>query len=269
MRLPGLLLLSVCFLLLSPTAKAQALAGKTVEYAYDARDLGKVERAWWGRAYLHPSVLHDTNVARPVVVYLHGVNRLQVKHAWMGASGSPDLRATWDEYLRDRRIAPAVLAAPSATTACILPTALWDGFDLDRFLAHTIQATRDQVRLDLSKVVVIGHSGAGCNHRGGLVTALQSTLPLVGGLVIDVCMDGLDAAPLAQARPDMDVVITYQRRWKRDYQGFTDLFLEASRQGGATGLRHVEELPVGGRNAHTLIVKESLDRWLPRWIPAP
>jgi hypothetical protein len=268
MRLPGLLPLFICCLLLSPTAKAQALAGKTVEYAYDARDLGKEERAWWGRAYLHPSVLDDTNVARPVVVYLHGVNRLQVKHAWMGAGGSPDLRMLWDEYLRDRRIAPAVLAVPSATTACILPTALWDGFDLDRFLAHTIRATRDLVRLDLSKVVVVGHSGAGCNHRGGLVTALQSSLPLVGGLVIDVCMDVLDAAPLAQARPDTDVVITYQRGWKRDFEGFGSHFLDASRRSGATGVRQVEELPVLGRNAHTIIVKESMDRWLPRWLPA-
>ncbi len=254
--------------LVGQPARAQSPpAGRTVDYAYGAADGATEHRAWTGRAYLHPSLRDRAGTAFPVVVYLHGINKHQVQHPWMGAHGSPDLRTAWDNYLTQGRIAPAVLAAPSSTVACKLPQALWDGFDMDRFLAFTVRATRDHVRIDLSRVVVIGHSGAGCNPHGGLVTALQSTLPLVGGLVIDVCMDELDARPLAQARPDMDVVVTYQRRWRRDFPAFSNLFVEASRATGATGLRHVEELPIASGQPHTDIVMESLDRWLPRWVP--
>lgn len=269
MRFPAFVFALVGLALL--TAKSASadehLAGVTVDYQYDAKDLHKRERAWWGRTYLHPSVLGDPDVPRPIVIYLHGINKHFVRYPWMGADGSPDLRAVWDAYMREGRIAPAVLAAPSTTVSCKLPQALWDGFDLDRFLAHTIQATRDRVRIDLSQVIVIGHSGAGCNHRGGLVTALQSTLPLRGGLVIDVCMEELDASPLARARPGTDVVVTYQRRWQRDFQSFTTRFLDASKTNGATGLRQVEELTILDRNPHTVIVQQSMDKWLPRWLP--
>jgi hypothetical protein len=254
-------------LVAQPTGAQPSLAGRTVDYTYGATEGAVEHRAWTGRAYLHPRLLDHAATAYPVVVYLHGINKQQVQHPWMGAQGTPDLRSAWDRYLIEKRIAPAVLAAPSSTVACKLPQALWDGFDMDRFLAFTVRATRDQVRIDLSRVVVIGHSGAGCNHRGGLVTALQSTLPLVGGLIIDVCMDELDARPLALARPDMDVVVTYQRRWQRDFPAFSNLFVEASRATGATGLRQVEEIPMVSRQPHTDIVMESLDRWLPRWIP--
>lgn len=264
----ALFLIVATTLLVSRTAHADSnLAGVTVDYRYDAKDVHKQERAWWGRTYLHPTVLGDPDVPRPVVVFLHGINKHFVRYPWMGAAGPPDLRALWDRYLQEGRIAPAVLAAPSTTVSCKLPQALWDGFDLDRFLAHTIRATRDRVRLDLAQVVVVGHSGAGCNHRGGIVTALQSTLPLRGGLVIDVCMEELDAAPLARARPDTDVVVTYQRKWRRDFDNFAQRFLDASRLSGAAGLRRVEEMNVQARNPHTVIVPQSIEKWLPRWLP--
>jgi len=243
------------------------LEGTTVDYCYDAKDVHDPDRAWWARAYLHPSVLGEPDIPRPLVVYLHGINKRFVKYPWMGRAGPVDLRAKWDRYLRQGMIAPAVLAAPSTIMACKLPQALWTAFDLDRFLAHTIRATRGQVRIDLEQIIVVGHSGAGCNHRGGLVTALQATVPLRAGLVIDVCMDESDAAPLSLAHPDMDLVVTYQRKWRRDFDCFTRRFLEESRSRGATGLRRVEEIPLGARHPHTVIVPRSLEAWLPRWLP--
>jgi hypothetical protein len=254
-------------LVLGVDAHAQEVEGTTIEYEYDARDVGKPQRAWWARAYLHPSVVGAVDQPRPVVLYLHGVNKKLNKYIWMGGEGSPDLRIIWDGLLREKRIAPAVLIAPSSITACTLPTALWEGFDLDRFLSSSIRATRDQVRLDLSRVIVVGHSGAGCNPRGGMVTAVQSVTPVIGALTIDPCMDLCNAEPLARAHPNTGFVITYQRRWQRDFDGFTRRFLNESRKRQAVGLRLVQELWPPGPNPHNTIVQQSLERWLPRWIP--
>ncbi|HPB94962.1 MAG TPA: hypothetical protein PKW66_03560, partial [Polyangiaceae bacterium] len=241
------------------------LSGHTVDFAYGPAQGADENHAWTGRAYIHASMLHQPDQPFPLVVFLHGINKRQVPHPFMGAPGMPDLRFCWDRALADHRFFPCVIAAPSSTSACKLPQALWGDFDLDHFLAYTLRATRDQVRIDLSRVVVVGHSGAGCNPRGGLVTAMQSTLPLVGGLVVDVCMDRLDAQPLARARSDMDVVITYQRKWRRDFSEFSALFQEQSQ--GAQGLRLVQELPILSAQPHTDILLESLFTWLPRWLP--
>jgi hypothetical protein len=239
---------------------AQPLAGETIDYAYDDAPAG-------ARAYLHPSVLQSPQIAHPVVIYLHGVNHDAVSHRWMGGGEAPDLRVWWDDFLRQGLIEPTVLAAPSTTASCRLPQALWAGFDLDRFLAHTIRASRGRVRLDLSRVVVVGHSGAGCNRFGGLVTALQATTPLRGGLAVDVCMDELEAPALARARPDTDVVVTYQPTWQRSFEAFAERFLAASSSRGGQGLRLVQEMPASGLQPHTAIVRQSLEQWLPQWLP--
>ena len=241
--------------------------GQTIEYSYDGRDIQKRDREWWGRTYLHPSVQGDPDVPRPVVVYLHGVNKHFVRYSWMGGGESPDMRMLWDELIDEGMVGSAVLAAPSTAVSCKLPQALWMGFDLDNFLARTIAATRDIVRLDLSRVIVVGHSGAGCNRVGGIITALQSAVPVQAGLVIDVCMDEMDAPFLARARPEADVVVTYQHTWRRSFETFSRLFLEDSAARRSLGLRRVEELPVVDRQPHATIVKQSLSRWLPRWLP--
>lgn len=258
----------LALVLLAIPANASAHQGMTIDYAYDGIDVGERDRAWSGRTYLHPAVLGNPDVPRPVVVFLHGINKHQVHHPWMGGGESPDLRAVWDAYLREHRVSPAVLAAPSTTVACRLPQALWDGFDLDRFLSHTITATRDQVRIDLTRVILVAHSGAGCNHRGGAITAMQASVHTRAGLIIDVCMEDLDAPQLALAHPDTDVVITYQRGWRRDFDAFRESFTAASQRNGARALRLVEELPNEDRNPHARIVLDSIAKWLPRWLPA-
>lgn len=246
----------------APAAQAQTkLSGTTIEYGYDGADVHDPDWGWSARAYVPKAA--EGSRPRPLVVFLHGVNRRFVPHLWMGAKDTPDLRKLFDKW----RIEPAIVAAPSSTRACVVTQALWTGFDLDRFVAHTARAIRDTVPVDVDRVVLVGHSGAGCNRRGGLMTAMRTTLPLRAVLVVDVCMSAGDGRLLASvAHADTPLVVSWQPRWRRDVQLFTRELLEESQRRGARALRLVEHERLDTVQAHTTIVAEALGKWLPRWL---
>src|SRR5690606_14851606 len=68
-----------------------APSATTVDYAWDGRDVGHPERAWYGRAFLPPRTLAAEG-PRPLVVFLHGLNAALVKHRWMGGGSEGDVR---------------------------------------------------------------------------------------------------------------------------------------------------------------------------------
>ncbi len=244
-------------------------AGTTIDYEYDATDVGHPDWAWQGRAYLHPSVTASPDQPRPIVVFLHGVNSRFARHYWMGSGGDePDVRVWFDELLASGTVEPAVLAAPSAQQACTLPQALFTGFDLDRFLDRTVRAIRGVAVADLSRVIVVGHSGAGCNLRGGLITALRGSTTPKAALAVDVCLDPYEASGYALAQVQTDLVFTWQRSWRRKVREFERRLVQESEARGARGSRVVQELPTERPNPHEAILKRSLERWLPVWIPA-
>lgn len=246
---------------------AAAPTGQTVDYEYDGADVGKPDWGWHGRAYLPLAVTSDAAVPRPLIVFLHGVNSDHVPHFWMGGGGQADVREWIDEIVAAGLIEAPVLAAPSTDRSCTLPQALFTGFDLDRFLARTLRAVRDAATIDLSRVILVGHSGAGCNLKGGLITALRASIAPAAALVVDVCMDPYEAPGYARAQASTDLVVTWQSSWQRDVRGFQRRLLEDSDARGNRGLRLVEELAAEPPTPHVMILRRSLEKWLPRWIP--
>ena len=70
---------------------------------------------------------------------------------------------------------------------------LWPGFDLDAFLDRTAARLAGIATIDRSRVIVVGHSGAGCNIHGGLATALHAKTTPLADLVIDTSGTTVDA----------------------------------------------------------------------------
>ncbi|MBI5536267.1 MAG: hypothetical protein HY898_26330 [Deltaproteobacteria bacterium] len=269
---PGLLgfaAASIALSVLQPAAAAPS-KGVSFDYAQGKEDAVATLRAWKGRAYLHPAVLAEPTRPRPLVVFMHGLNRDKVPFRWMGAASDPDVRDMIAGLIDGQKIEPAILVAPTTVTECDTPRTMWPGFDLGRFLALTMRHLDARVVVDRRNVILVGHSGAACNTAGGLVAAVRSEAALKAVLVIDTCMDEAAGGLLALAPPDTDVVVSWQPLgWERPFEAFERLFLESSGDRHSRGLRKVQRLNIPEPNAHGAIVPVALEHWLPHWIPGP
>src|SRR5690242_4658858 len=109
-------------------------AGRTFDFDFhDDEYLNHGQHAG-GRVYVPRQVKADESV--PLVVFLHGVNRLNQVHMWLGP-GPDDLRVKLDQWQRHGDLPPAILAAPSQTRSALWAGTLWTGFDLDEFVSST------------------------------------------------------------------------------------------------------------------------------------
>jgi hypothetical protein len=262
-------LASLCGALLSTpcTVSAAPSAGVTIDFAPDALDDNRTGRSWRGRAYLHPSIVENPSQPRPVIVFMHGLNKAKIPYRWMGGAADPDVRDMVSNLIDRQIIAPAILVAPTTTSECDVPRSMWPAFDLNRFLALAFRNLEPTVAADRLRILLVGHSGAACNTAGGMLTAVRSGFPLQAVLAIDTCMDAVAAPLFAVADPNTDVVISWQPLgWDRPFDAFERSFLESSAKRRARGLRTVHRHDVSGRNPHGGIVEIALARWLPRWI---
>jgi len=145
---------------------APSHAGKSFDFAFHDEEYLLPRQHSGGRAYVPKQVTADAPV--PLVVFLHGVNRRNRLHMWLGA-GPADLRARLDKWIAQGDLPPAVLAAPSQTRDALWPAMLWTGIELDEFVAAAEKAVAGRARISRDHVIVAGHSGAGCNADGGLL----------------------------------------------------------------------------------------------------
>lgn len=239
--------------------------GKTIDVAYDTRDTGHPTEAYVARLFLARDARNKPTTPQPLLVFLHGVNGEHVKfHFAGGKPDKADIRIIVAELIEKGVIPPVILAAPSTVVSSETPVALWPGFDLDRLVERVIVSLRGQARVDLDRIVVVGHSGAGCNQKGGLASAMATTtLPIRAFLSVDTCMTEADAKTFGNAPPGTDLFVSYQTyTWDRPFAAFTDVFNEATR--GRTSTRQVEELkPKDVPGAHDALVGLSLEKWLP------
>jgi pimeloyl-ACP methyl ester carboxylesterase len=271
--LPGLLL-TLC-LAAAPRREAAAqlpllAQGKTIDFVYDARDTRHFEEAYTARLFLPREARAAAGPREaplrplPLVVFLHGVNPAHTRFRLVGGKpDEPDVRLVIGGMVRDGIIPPVILAAPTTVVSADIPVGLWPGFDLDRFVERTARALRGQAAIDLERVVVVGHSGGGCNTTGGLYTSLAGTsLRLRAVVAIDVCMAAQEARLLARAPASTDVLVTYQPlTWKRPFDEYRAAFAEAPTPPGA--LRLIEELsPPSGVHAHDAMVELTLRKHL-------
>ncbi len=260
----------VLAVLLGATAAAGELPGRTYDYHWDGKDRGHPERAWWGRAYL-PNKAVGAEEPLPLVVFLHGLNKTLIKHRWMGGGTEGDVRAIVGAMVDDGRLPPLIVAAPSSIIESqVAKGASWNHFDLEHFLERTDERLDGLAKIDPSRVVVAGHSGAGCSEHGGLATAHRSRRPVWALLAIDTCMAGAFAKTLTEkTAPNTHVIVGYQRlAWERPFAEFERLFQKgAQRHPPADGVLRALDLQQPDAAPHDATVGLTFERWLPKLLP--
>jgi hypothetical protein len=253
-------------LICTNSAADTSLPGYSVDYDFVPSPDEHPERAWQGRAYVHPAA--QSAKPLPVIVFMHGVNTDHVRYRFVGGGQELDVRQVVADLIDQKLIEPSILAAPSTVTSCEHPLIIWPQFDLGHFLSLTAAALGPQVELDMNRVVLLGHSGAGCNRRGGLVSAMRSFPAAQAILAIDTCMALEDVPFFARAPSDADLVISWQPRgWTRQFEMFEELFMRHADVQYARGLRKVEGMDISEPRPHTAIVSAAMRKWLPNWLP--
>jgi hypothetical protein len=242
--------------LLAPLCGPARAEAKTVYFPHqDARFLYQFQKK--GGAALVPEGANADD-ALPLVVFLHGTNPIAEPHLWLGGGGR-DLRPLVEGLIQSGQVKPFVLAAPSQTKNAGLARKIWQGFDLNLFVDDVVRATSDRVTIDRTRVVLAGHSGAGCNPSGGLAADFWSagtTLPMA--LVsIDPCLDRKMGEALARRPVEVPLLLWWQPAiWVREPAKFTAAL---RRDKPEARVDRVLELPPMGRNPHEAILPVALE----------
>jgi hypothetical protein len=251
------------------------LDGATLDYAYDARDIGRPERAWLGRAFVHSRAAASPQTPLPLIVFIHGLNTDRIKYRWMGGGNEGDVRRIIADLIEEGRIPPALVAAPSSIIPAAVTNAAtsWPSFDLDRFLDLTAERLAGVATIDRSRIIVAGHSGAGCNPTGGLPAALKGKTRPLAAISIDTCMGPSLAVELAHAHPSTNVIVSWQTlTWaKRPFTGFKAAFLgEVAKAPPSPGvLRELEAARPTDPMPHDAMVPLTFRTWLPKLLGNP
>jgi len=239
-----------------------ALAGPTVTFPFADETLLLPKQASGGAAYVTDGL--DKAHAAPVVVFLHGTNESQTMHPRMH-DGDDDLRKVVAALVAGGRVEPFVLAAPTHTSYAQYAEVLFPGFDLDAFLDATERAVSDFARIDRRRVIVVGHSGGGCNPTGGMLRVAKgaSTVKPIAFIASDTCLGSYVSDVLRQASQTVPVHVYWQTwMWPRSF----DVFRQSFCDGGA---RRCEELRgLTTIDAHERVLDEALSRSLPLLLPA-
>ena len=172
----------------------------------------------------------------------------------------------------DGMIVPLLVAGPSQTRNATRPWDMWEAFDLTAFLA-ALEPALDAAaapRVDRSRVVLVGHSGGGCNLRGSILSS-RGRAAASAILAIDTCFDARVAAALRDAPPTTHVWAYWQTSsWERDVDGFRRAFLAPPAAPTDAVDRRAERAPIEGPGAHDAILPWALRRALPKLLgPAP
>jgi hypothetical protein len=189
----------------------------------------------------------------PLVVFLHGTNPSSEPHMWLGGGGR-DLRPLVKRLLDSGEVKPFVLAAPSQTKNAGLAATVWQGFDLNSFVDDVVRATDGLISIDRTRVVLAGHSGAGCNPSGGLAADFWSAgVPLPLALVsIDPCLDRKMGGAFARRPTEVPLLLWWQPAiWVREPAKFEAAL---GRDKPEQRVDRLRELPPMGANPHEAIL---------------
>jgi hypothetical protein len=246
---------------------APASASTSVTFPYEDARLLHVDEKNGGLAYLTEGV-EDADEPVPVVVFLHGLNEYGPPHFWYGLFNT-DLRPLADEIVAGGNVRPFILAAPSQTVDAGGLSTLWTDFDLDTFLHATQTALPEGVEIDRDAVILVGHSGAGCNPKGGLLgtwSPFVATKP-AGLVAVDTCFDASVGTVLANAPVGSSVWVYYQPfTWGRDWDLFRGAFeQELARVPGRVG--HIVIDDKSNADPHSLILVRAMREAIPALLP--
>ncbi len=237
-------------------AWSAAADAKTLYFPHqDARFLYRFQRNG-GAAVLPERV--EASEALPLVVFLHGTNPTSEPHMWLGGTGR-DLRPLVKRLVDSGQVKPFVFAAPSQTKNAGLAATVWQGFDLNGFVDDVVRATEGKVSIDRTRVVLAGHSGAGCNPSGGLAADFWSAgVPLPLALVsIDPCLDRKMGGAFARRPTEVPLLLWWQPAiWVRQPAKFEAAL---ARDKPEQRVDRVRELPPMGANPHEAILPVALE----------
>jgi hypothetical protein len=258
-----------------PPPPPPPLDGTSYDYAYAASDIGRPERAWSGRVFVHRKAAEAKAQALPLLVFIHGLNIEKIKYRWMGGGKEGDVRRIVAEMIEGGQVPPLLVAGPSTTDPVAAGNAMtsWPAFDLDTFLDRTASQLAGVATIDRARIIVAGHSGAGCNVKGGIATALKAKVEVLAGLVIDTCMGTDLARDLARLRPALNVVVAWQTQsWQaRPLDDFRAVFLrEVQKAKPSAGVLRelLPERPTAPM-PHDAMVELTLKKWLPKLLSPP
>lgn len=244
--------LLVAFALVGDHARADGDARRTITFPYRQKKLLYSRNGPGGLAYVTPGASRGATL--PVVVFLHGLNPDAQVHMWFGPPHG-DLRGTVDALVASGQVAPFVLAAPTHTRFATGARVMWPDFDLADFLDATQAALGESARLDRARVIVVGHSAAGCNPAGGILSKSIARAKAV--LAVDTCVDEPTAGALASLAKETSVRFYWQPRWQRPVEELAD----------ACPACKFERVPDLGPLGHDAILPATLRRALPELLP--
>ena len=239
---------------------AIAARGELAPFPFHDAEYLNADQANSGMAFIPSEVPQGETV--PLVVFLHGVNPTAELHL-------PDLTAFTSSIILRGKTQPFILAAPTAIRRAMAGRIMWPAFDLDAFVDAIDAKIDTRARVDREQVVVVGHSGAGCNRDGGLLRVARQPGAIVpiALLSLDSCLDAESGDALGQAPIDTKVFVRWQRAfWPRPI----DRFLVSFHTAAFVTERSNVDLAEGARgstNPHEDIVIESLNEILPQLLP--
>ncbi len=245
---------------------ASGLRGKTIDFPYKPEGARNKSLAYEGRIFLHQKAL-SAKGPLPLVVFFHGLNRALIPHRWMGGGDEGDVRKIVSGLMESGAIPPVILAGPgSIEKEAVSHGASFPSFDFDNFVALVEKELSAPLAVDRARVIVTGHSGAGCSEKGGIVSALEAKQRPLAVVSIDTCMPGSLAESMGGAHPDTNIIVTWQTAtWDRNFAHFKATFeKEAGAHPATKGVyRELDSLPNLPRS-HDATVKQTFDKWLPR-----
>jgi hypothetical protein len=243
--------------------------GKTIDFEYDGMDVRSPSRAYTGRVFIPAKVL-EQGKAVPVIVFFHGLNRALTPHRWMGGGNEGDIRRIILDMVDAGDIPPVIVAGPgSVEPAAVSGGESFPFFDVDKFVYLSRKAIAGIAEIDEARVIVTGHSGAGCARTGGVASGVIAKAPPYAIISIDTCMNAALAEGLAMANPSTHVIAAYQGgAWERDFDVFRAVFddLVAKHPANPGIMRLMDELPT---NFHDYTPTLTYQKWLPALLGTP
>ena len=225
-------------------------AARLIDFSYKDRELLPAGHARSARLWVPNTARKDRTYT--MVVLLHGLNRAGRKHPLLGGSAGVDVPTVATRLIRSGKVRQRfVLAGPTQIQGAGHSDTLWRRFDLPGFVRAARRKLPRGIRV-ADRVVVMGHSGAGCTPGSGLWwIARRHGRMLRSMATMDTCMDAAFGRHLrswlwpagagGRGSGRVWLINFWQPGWRRDVDGFEGaLGLEMLQERGPRGLRLVK-----------------------------
>lgn len=208
--------------------------------------------------------------AVPLVIFVHGIVFDGLRHHWLTVdpAGPWDARPFLANLVDAGEIAPMIAAVPSQTRDATDPGHLFVDLDFDRFVDAVEKAIAPHQRVDRTRIVVVGHSGAACDPNASFTTLRAKSFTTRAFFAIDGCMTASSARTLVSSNA-RDVFVVYQETiWnERPFAEFRATWTEELEHHWPRGQRVLERIEPISENAHLALVELTMRRWLPLVLP--